>query len=118
MEKHILKNAKHAKWVIGGILGSSLLMQFLVYRPGLLHYEVFGLDGNGGRMLKIITDLTDEEIARLKFVRRMNWHWRGSRRLEHGKETIQEQELSDRGIEWKQESYIEYEKRPPHDKYL
>jgi hypothetical protein len=26
--------------------------------------------------------------------------------------------LADRGIEWKQEAYIEYEKRPPHDKYL
>ena len=25
----------------------------------------------------------DEEIARLKFVRRMNWHWRGSRRSDY-----------------------------------
>lgn len=39
-------------------------------------------------MLKIITNLTDEEIARLKFVRRLNWHWRGSRRHDYGRETI------------------------------
>jgi hypothetical protein len=104
--------------VIGSFLGATLFMQYTIYRPGLLHYEVFGLDGNGGKMLKIITNLTDEEIARLKFVRRMNWHWRGSRRTEHGQDTIRDQELSDRGIEWKQEDYIEYQKRPPHDKYL
>jgi hypothetical protein len=80
--------------------------------------ETFGVDGNGGKMLKIITNLTDEEIARLKFVRRLHWHWRGSRRHEYGKDNIHNAELNDRGIEWKQEQYIEYEKRPPHDKYL
>ena len=69
-------------------------------------------------MLKIITNLTDEEIARLKFVRRMHWHWRGSRKLDHGRDNILTPELSDRGIQWNQEPYIEYEKRPPHDKYL
>ncbi len=79
---------------------------------------MFGVDGNGGKMLKIITNLTDEEIARLKFVRRMHWHWRGSRKLDHGRDTIQTAELTDREIEWKQEPYIEYTKRPPHDKYL
>ena len=88
MEKQIIKNAKSAKWLIGSIVGSAVLMQYLVYRPALLHLEVFGIDGNGGRMLKILTDLTDEEIARLKFVRRMNWHWRGSRKIDFGKETI------------------------------
>jgi hypothetical protein len=31
---------------------------------------------------------------------------------------IQVQELSDREIEWPAEPYIEYVKRPPHDKYL
>lgn len=83
-----------------------------------MNLEVFGLDGNGGRMLKIITNLTDEEIARLKFVRRLQWHWRGSRKLEYAREQISQAELSDRGIEWKQDEYIEYQKRPPHDKYL
>jgi hypothetical protein len=48
----------------------------------------------------------------------MHWHWRGSRRSDAGRETILNQELSDRGINWPQEPYIEYEKRPPHDKYL
>ena len=118
MEKHLLANAKKAKWVIGGVVGSSLLLQYLVYRPALLHLEVFGVDGNGGKMLKIVTNLTDEEIARLKFVRRMHWHWRGSRKMDHGKDIIQTGELSDREIEWKQEPYIEYQKRPPHDKFL
>ena len=81
-------NAKQARYVLAGLLGGSLLIQYAVYRPGLLHFEVFGPDGNGGRMLKIITNLTDEEIARLKFVRRLNWHWRGSRRHDYGRETI------------------------------
>ena len=118
MEKHLFANFKKAGWIIGSMVGGSIAFQFLVCRPALLHLEVFGVDGNGGRMLKIITNLTDEEIARLKFQRRMNWHWRGSRKLLHGQDNIQDQELADRGIEWKQESYIEYEKRPPHDKYL
>ena len=37
----------------------------------------FGYDGNGGKMLKIITDLSDEEMARLKYVRRLAWSWKG-----------------------------------------
>ena len=86
--------------------------------PALKNAEVFGWDGNGGRMVKILTNLTDEEIARLKFVRRLNWHWKGSRKLDHGVDTIQTAELTDRGIKWPQEPYIEYEKRPPHDKFL
>lgn len=118
MEQHLFKNLKNAKWIIAGFLGGSIAMQYLVYKPALLHLEVFGIDGNGGKMLKIITDLTDEEMARLKFVRRLNWHWRGSRRTDFGLDTIQNQELADRGIDWKPEPYIEYEKRPPHDKYL
>ena len=118
MERVLLQNAKNAKWVIGGFLGASLLLQYRVLRPNLLNYDVFGYDGNGGKMLKIITNLTDEEIARLKFVRRLNWHWRGSRKLQHGQDVIPDQELSDRGISWPQEAYVEYEKRPPHDKYL
>jgi len=113
----LLKNAKNAKWLLLSLFGGSFFLQQLMYKPAL-KMEVFGTDGNGGKMLKIITDLTDEEIARLKFVRRLNWHWRGSRRMDFGVDTIQTQELSDRGIEWNQEKFIEYEKRPPHDKYL
>jgi hypothetical protein len=118
MERQLWNNAMSAKFLIGSIIGGSLLLQYGFYRPGLLNLEVFGLDGNGGKMLKIITNLTDEEIARLKFVRRMHWHWRGSRRAGTGRENILNQELADRGINWPQEPYIEYEKRPPHDKYL
>jgi hypothetical protein len=118
MERQLIQNMKSAKWLLGSMVAGTMFLQYVVYRPGLLHLEVFGVDGNGGKMLKIITNLTDEEIARLKFVRRMHWHWRGSRKLNHGRDEILNQELTDRGIEWKQEQYIEYEKRPPHDKYL
>lgn len=69
-------------------------------------------------MLKIITDLTDEEIARQKFVRRLTWHWKTQQRYESAHVTVSDQELSDRGINVPQEKYIEYIKRPPHDKYL
>ncbi len=118
MERQLLQNAKNAKWLLASLAAGSLFLQYGVYRPGLMNLEVFGLDGNGGKMLKIITNLTDEEVARLKFVRRMHWHWRGSRRSDAGKETILNAELADRNITWNQEPYIEYEKRPPHDKYL
>jgi hypothetical protein len=87
MEKLLFKNAKNAIWVIGGFTAASIVMQ-MVFLPRKLKEEVFGVDGNGGKMLKIITDLTDEEIARLKFVRRMNWHWKGSRKLFQGTDTI------------------------------
>ena len=111
-------NTKRGRGVIFFLLGSSLALQLLVGRPMLLYREMFGIDGNGGSVTKIITDLTDEEIARLKFVRRMNWHWRGNRRWEQGRETISDRELQDRGIEVPKDNYIEYLKRPPHDKYL
>jgi hypothetical protein len=87
MEKQLFKNLKSAKWVVLGLYGGGYLVQKIIYGPGL-EYEVFGVDGNGGHMLKIITNLTDEEMARLKFVRRMSWHWRGSRRLGYGRDTI------------------------------
>lgn len=88
MERRLLSNAKKASWIIGSMIGGSIALQYLVFKPALLHSEVFGIDGNGGRMLKIITNLTDEEIARLKFVRRIYWHWRGSRRFDYGKDPI------------------------------
>ena len=107
-----------AKYIIGGVLGASLFLQKGIWQKDLIHEDVFGPDGNGGHMLKIITNLTDEEMARLKYVRRLYWHWRGSRRSLSGVDTITDQELSDLGIESPQEPYIEYVKRPPHDKYL
>ena len=36
--------------------------------------------------MKIITNLTDEEIARLKFMRRLLWHWKPSRKQGEGKD--------------------------------
>ena len=117
VDRLIMHNAMKAKWVLGTcVLGNYLFWQ-MIQKPKIMN-EVYGLDGNGGSMLKIITDLTDEEIARLKHVRRLAWHWNGSRQMFYGKETISDQELADHGIEVKQEPYIEYMKRPPHDKYL
>ena len=117
MDKLLIRNATHAGWLIGGFVGAHTFCWYGIYRPKLLN-ETFGYDGNGGKMLKIITDLTDEEMSRLKYVRRLAWHWKGSRQLNYGRETISDQELSDRGIDNPQEKYIEYVKRPPHDKYL
>ena len=118
MEKVLWENAKKSKWVIATFFGACYFTQKAILLPGLLREEVFGADGNGGRMLKIITNLTDEEMARLRLQRRFMWHWRGVRRPMTHQDTITDQELSDRGIILTQEPYIEYEKRAPHDKYL
>lgn len=118
MEKLLYANAMKAKWVIGGMLGGSIFLQKTVWQNHLIYKDVFGIDGNGGHMLKIITNLTDEEMARLKYVRRLYWHWKGTRTMFNGKDTITDAELSDRGIASESDKYIEYVKRPPHDKYL
>ena len=118
VERHILANAKQAKWIIGGFVGASVFLQQTCWKSHLINKDVFGIDGNGGHMLKIITNLTDEEMARLKYVRRLYWHWKGTRTAFNGKDTISDQELADLGVATPQEPYIEYSKRPPHDKYL
>ena len=84
----------------------------------MINDDVFGIDGNGGHMIKIITNLTDEEMARLKYVRRLYWHWQTPRKALDGKDNISDQELNDLGIAAEPKPYIEYVKRPPHDKYL
>lgn len=117
MERLLWHNAKQAKWVLGSLFFGSIFVQ-RIYKAQLIQHDVLGVDGNGGEMLKIITSLTDEEMARLKYARRLYWHWKGSRKMFDGRETISNQELADRGIEVKPEPYIEYVKRPPHDKYL
>ena len=99
MERLIFKNAMSAKWVIGTFVLSSVVLQKVFFRSQLLAHDVFGADGNGGTMIKIITLLTDEEMARLKYVRRLYWHWKGSRQMKDGREAITDQELADRGIE-------------------
>ena len=118
MEKLLYANAMKAKWVIGGFIGGSLFLQQGIWRSHLINNDVFGIDGNGGHMLKILTNLTDEEMARLKYVRRLHWHWRGTRTALDGKDKISDQELADHGVEPTKDAYIEYVKRPPHDKYL
>merc|ERR1719498_1421843 len=110
IEKLIMRNAYNARFVIGGVAFAALVHWQFVYKTKL-YTDVFGFDGNGGRMLKIITDLTDEEIARLKYVRRMSWHWKGSRTMMYARDQISDQELADRGIKTEQEPYVEYMKR-------
>lgn len=117
MDKLLWRNFNNAKFVIGGFALAHTAWWFCLTKPRL-YADVFGWDGNGGQMLKIITDLTDEEIARLKYSRRLAWHWRGNRVQGYGRDTITDQELSDHGIILEQEPYVEYMKRPPHDKYL
>ena len=78
MDKLLRQNIYNARFVIGGFTAAHLAYWFFISKPAIM-YEVYGIDGNGGKMLKIITDLTDEEIARLKHVRRLAWHWKGSR---------------------------------------
>ena len=88
MDKLLWQNAKNAKWIIGGFAFGSLFLQQGVWRSHLINNDVFGIDGNGGHMLKIITNLTDEEMARLKYVRRLYWHWRGQRTALEGRDKI------------------------------
>ena len=97
MDKLLIRNATHASWLIGGFIGAHAFCWYGIYRPKLLN-ETFGYDGNGGKMLKIITDLSDEEMARLKYARRINWHYKGLYNHAQGKDNISDQELSDRGI--------------------
>ena len=117
VDRLIYRNLMQAKFFVGGAVLGNVLCWQLVMKPRVMG-EVFGHDGNGGKMLKIITDLSDEEMARLKHVRRLAWHWQGSRKFGDSREQISDQELSDHGIKLEQEPYIEYMKRPPHDKYL
>ena len=88
MERLLLNNAVKAKYVIGGMFFGSMFIHQWWFRHSLVYYDVFGFDGNGGNMIKIITELTDEEMARLKYVRRLYWHWKGSRQTFDGRDTI------------------------------
>ena len=87
VDKLIIHNIKNAKWLIGGFAVAHCVFWNFFSKPRI-SAEVFGWDGNGGKMLKIVTDLTDEEMARLKYVRRLAWHWRGSRQTGYGRENI------------------------------
>ena len=117
LDKLIWRNIVNAKWVIGGFGIAHSFLWYTHYKPQLMA-DVYGYDGNGGKMLRIVTDLTDEEIARLKHARRLNWHVQTEREMNHNMDVTSDQEMSDRGIHLAQEPYVEYVKRPPHDKYL
>jgi len=67
MESVVVQNAWKARHFLGGFFITWWLYQRKIYGRSLRD-EVWGVDGNGGHMLKIVTDLTDEEMARLKFV--------------------------------------------------
>ena len=59
MDKLLKRNIMNAKWVIGGFVGAHTLYWFCLTKPKIVS-ETFGWDGNGGKMLKIVTDLTDD----------------------------------------------------------
>ena len=69
-------------------------------------------------MLKMLTSLTDQEIASLKATRRIMWHLPVISKINDSVAQISDQHLDKFNIKTKQEPYIEYQKRPPHDKYL
>ena len=80
VDKLIMSSAMKGKFFFGSvIIGNTLYWQTVGKRS--VYNDVYGLDGNGGKDLRIITDLSDEEIARLKHVRRLAWHWKGSRTM-------------------------------------
>jgi hypothetical protein len=94
----LLKNLWNGRYLFATFFGVQLIGNKMNMHC-LLQNDVFGYDGNGGNMLKIITNLTDEEMARLKYSRRTMWHWQGLTKAERDNfEPISDQELSDRGI--------------------
>ena len=71
---------------------------------------VYITPGNGGHMLKMITSLTDQEIASLKATRRVKWHLPILSKISDANETISPQHLNKYNISQRQEPYIEYQK--------
>lgn len=81
---------------------------------------IFGSDGNGGDMLKIHTYLTDQEMAHLRYQKRLSWH-ANTMEKDHFKTKstfIPDEELRDLGIKFPEDRSVEYNKRPPHDFYV
>ena len=87
VEQLIFRNMYNARFFLLGYGSFAVFYNYAFIRPRVMN-EVFGWDGNGGKMLKIVTDLTDEEMARMKYARRLAWHWKGSRQMTYGVETI------------------------------
>jgi hypothetical protein len=117
LEKVLFNNLKHSwrYWI-----GTFVVWRLIMWRTDKeVFTEVYGYDGNGGNMLKIITTLDDTEIARLKAARRIAWHMKTHTQPQTDNLIrITDEELMDRGIAIEEPKYIEYIKRPPHDMYL
>lgn len=115
---HFISQLKKGKYHFLGIAG--ILYLWTEYDKRRLKNHVFGIDGNGGEMLKIYSYLTDQEIASLRFQKRHSWH---ATKLEkdafkNTESRINDEELKDLGIKFPEDRYVEYNKRPPHDFYL
>lgn len=118
MSHPFIQNLQKAKKELAFIFFGTYLLS--VYDKRYLKRYIFGVDGNGGDMLKIHTYLTDQEMAALRFQKRVSWHGFKLRK-DSFKDTmpyINGEELSDMGIKFPEDRYVEYNKRPPHDFYL
>eukprot|EP00340_Litonotus_pictus_P002378 CAMPEP_0170516896 /NCGR_PEP_ID=MMETSP0209-20121228/3021_1 /TAXON_ID=665100 ORGANISM="Litonotus pictus, Strain P1" /NCGR_SAMPLE_ID=MMETSP0209 /ASSEMBLY_ACC=CAM_ASM_000301 /LENGTH=103 /DNA_ID=CAMNT_0010801983 /DNA_START=45 /DNA_END=356 /DNA_ORIENTATION=+ len=100
-------------------LAGAIFLQSECDKKDLKNY-VYGLDGNGGNMLRIYTYLTDQEMASLRFQKRVTWHGFKLEKdaFKNTTTSIKDEELKDLGIKFPEDRYVEYNKRPPHDFYL
>ena len=113
-----VENLKRSKKVVLPTLAITFLYAYFQSNVFLKKY-IFGSDGNGGDMLKIYTHLTDQEIAHLRYQKRLSWH-SGSLQKDQFKTTlggVPDEELKDLGINFPESKSVEYNKRPPHDYY-
>lgn len=119
MSKTMTENAYKARWHLLGIVSTIAGVSYYWNQVFLKRY-VFGLDGNGGDMLKIYTYMTDQEIAHLRFRKRVTWHSIKRQPDDYKSQMphVSDEELNDLGINTPKRKYVEYNKRPPHDFYL
>ena len=118
MNHPIIQRLILAKKELAIIFGGIALLNYS--HQAYLQRYFFGVDGNGGDMLKIHTYLTDQEMASLRFQKRVSWHGFKQRKdsFKAISTHINEEELQDLGVKFPEDRYVEYNKRPPHDFYL
>lgn len=118
-KEHLIKNIYKARYHLAFIAGAVYLKSEYYDKKFLKNY-VFGIDGNGGDMLKIHTYLTDQEMAALRFQRRYSWHTTKLEKdaFKNTSASLNDEELRDMGIKFPEDRYVEYNKRPPHDFYI
>lgn len=119
MKHQIFKNM-YASRKLMLVFGLALAYKIQIYDQNHLKLHVFGIDGNGGSILDIHTYLTDQEMASLRFQKRLSWHGFKQEKdsFKNVSNRINDEELKDLGIDFPQDRYVEYNKRPPHDFYL